>query len=482
MTTAEPQETIGPRLSQEEMHMPRRTTVVEAAVHADYIPHQPNAEISVYNGSATIISGSSTFAVQAEIKAVFSPSPKMLAFVSGASGPHGIFANPGSPEAELKLRFDATKETYPVFARHEHHGWDKQKGTEYGAEFQILDQEYQSSSAQFESVVFGLLNFPDFWWKTGPSTGDIGPIKAEFGDWVLTIEDAIDTKETRKESERARSYLVTHISELKRKDARPFSPSDWRSIFEFLYTVLGFLSGKRTGPILAEGRDEAGNTVWRDQLLPRVGHDRHHSHWFPRPYPTQIDALIHAAWSRWQDPDQREALQRAVEWYWEAVDREITIETRLILAQVCLELLSWVVMVEEVNRLSADGFKKLTASDRIALLANQLQASPSIPAHFAELSRTAGQKQWTTAPQALAETRNKLIHPERRGRAIVSAIDWEAKYEITEWSVWLVELSILWLLSYQGIYDSRVAAPNHGFPNVTWVDPTQTPAEGSARA
>lgn len=453
----------------------------DSAIEHFAIPHDPGSQIPVYEGPAEVISGTERYQVQVSTKAVFSPSPKLIATVSGQHGP-GRIIRVADSEADppVTLHVAATSETYGLSENSIHHRIGRKP--EYRAEFQLIDQHYKESKVKLTAVVFCLANFPQFWWKTGISHGRMGPIVTTFGEWQLRIEGTDADDKIRSQSERGRSYLITHVCELRRVDGQPFKPTEWATVFEFLYTILGFLSGKRTGPLLAEGRDPDDLLVWRDQLVPRLGHDRHHSHWFPRPYPTDIGRMLSNAWTRWQDPDAREPLQRSVEWYWEAVDREITIETRLILSQVCLELLSWVIMVEEVERVSAGGFKSLPASDRISLLANQLCASQSIPAHFAALSKAASALNWTSVPQSLAEVRNKIIHPEKKGRSVVTELDWEVKYQATEWALWLVELAILWLLEYQGRYDSRIAPPNHAFPFVPWVDPIQAPAGGDAVA
>lgn len=441
-----------------------------------FVPHRPGEAIPVFQGEVQISFDGQTVPAHAETRAIFSPSPKLIAHVQAETGPVGGWEN-------LALVVSTTNERYGVFQTSVQMGWTDTDGWDFRAEYVLVEQEYRASRAELKSVLFGLFNFPDFWWKNGLNPGERRPITIDFGDWTLSIEDRVNA-EVRTRSERERSYLLTTAAELSRKDCRAFAPAHWSEASEFLYTMLGFLAAKRAGPALAVGRDAAGQLTWRDQVMPRVDRDRHPSHWFPRPFPTHIPELMSSAWILWQDQDKREAVQRAIEWYWEAVDQEITIETRLVLAQVGLELLSWVIMVEDTARLSADGFKKLTAADRMALLANQLQASPAIPAHFRELAQTAATapNAWVNAPQALAEIRNKIIHPERRGRAAVAALDWQTKYQITEWAIWLMELGILYLLGYKGRYDSRVAPDGHGFPFVPWIDPSQAPAGGDAVA
>lgn len=462
------------RLSQREMHKPRRITTMESTIQYPFVPHRCGEPIEVFNGRGDLQSGADVFPVDVRSEARFAPGPKVIAHVEGEDGPWGL----GDHNVTLQITPD---ERYCAIAQRTQLGSLDEAARAFEAEYILQEQDVSRSDARLTRAAFGLLNFPAFWWKTGIFSGEERPIVSEFAEWKLTIEGASDSQDE-EQSERQRSYLITHVAELRQTSAEAFSTRQWPDVCRFLYFLLGFMAGKRTGPALAIGWDTGGNAVWRDQTIPRIGNARHHSHWFPRPYPTHVGDLLANAWRMREDNDKYEALILAISWYWEVADREISIEPRLSLAQVGLELLAWVIMVEDESRLSPDGFEKLPAADKIALLANQLQASQSIPEHFEVLARASKENIWLTAPQALVQIRNKIIHPKRRSRETVTSLDWQAKHQVTEWAVWLMELGILYLLGYKGRYDSRVAPPNHGFPYVPWVDPAQTPAEGGASA
>jgi hypothetical protein len=468
------------RLSQEEMHKLRFPQPAEGTIHSSYSPHMPGKDIQVFVGSGKLVQGDTSLNVKIKSAVQFFPSPQLRAVVTGNIDPGCTNFMPNQDaNSSTRLVIPSSEETYDVAYGGTNWTFRGRPKVKYRANLIVRQQDYPASNARFTSVVFHLLNFPDFWWKTDICRGCLAPIVATFGGWVLTIEDAGISGDVRRQSERDQTYTITHLAEIHRLDGAQFGPADWASVDEFLYYTLGFLAGKGSGPALAQGRNETQQIVWRDQLIPSLGHDRHHSHWFPRSYPTHIHELIQGAWKRWQAEDEREALQRSIEWYWQCVDRETIIENRLILSQVDLELLSWVIMVEEGGRLSGEGFRKLPASDRIALLANQLGASAAIPPPFESLLAEAASQHWNSAPQALAEIRNKIIHPEKRGRGIVVSLNWKARLQAAEWGVWLVELGILWLLGYRGRYDSRTAKPGQPFPMVPWIDPTQAGATGA---
>jgi hypothetical protein len=443
-------------------------------LHSPYIAHAPGEPIAVFEGPADLVEGSRRYSVQASATVGFSPSPQTFISARGESGP--------AIEQDVSFEVQIPHQEHPVTPSHVRIRWDGTAGTRFELDGQLQEPVKPATPIVLSSVRFHLLNFPDFWWVTGIHEGRVGPLELSFGEWLLTIEGVTDVQEKRKESRRSRSYLITHVAELKRSDGDCFTTSDWFELDPFFYYCLSLCAGLRCPPAVVDGLDANSNVVWRDVALGRLGHDRPHSHWFPRPYPTHVQDLIAGLWTRWGDADKREATERACEWYWEAVDRGSVIETRLVLAQVALELLSWVIMAEETERLSVGGFKSLPAADRMSLLANQLQVSPLVPAHFAELVSAAKANNWASAPQAIAEIRNRIIHPEKKGRTLVTALDWEVKYQATEWAVWLIELALLWVGGYNGRYDSRIAEENQSFPFVPWVDPTQAGAGPNAVA
>lgn len=432
-----------------------------------YLPHGLNAPIKMYGGPAELIQGDQSYAVECVLELRFSPRPHAHVAAQGNAGPLDL-------NETIDLHLPGDCERYTILPTLVHFGANAQTGISYELNGQITKCLPNEAMPAVECVRFHLLNFPDFSSPVSLSTGQRGPLTSTFGDWMLTIKDVGVSYDKRTEARRDRGYQVTHLGHLSRIDGQTISQADWADLEDFLYYSLSFCAGQRCPPMAVEGLGSNGATLWRDATLPRTDCARHHSHWLPRPHPNELHTLFGALWRRWTNEDQREATQRAFEWYWEAVDRSNTIETRLVLSQVALELLSWVIMVEESERLSMTGFKSLPAADRISLLANQLQVAPGLPVHFRELGNAARAYNWSSCPHAIAEIRNKIIHPEKKGRALVMALDWKVKYEATEWAVWLIELALLWLADYQGRYDSRVAEEGAGFPFVPWVTTLQS--------
>jgi len=459
------------RLSQKACHERHRTGFTGPLTDSPHLPHQPGEEIRLGEDRGLLVTLQERIQAEFSSKVVFSPGPHSV--VSATSSGRAYSADSGWVSG---IQINATNEAYEVLTRSIRVASKRDGTTTYTAEFSVQRSGPPPRPPAFKTVRFHLVNFPRFWWKAGAASGDIRPISATFGPWHLILYDGNVKEEIRRESANSKSYVVTHIGTLQRTDRAAFGPAEWEPVSEFLYWHLALCAGLRCGPFLVEGLNRNRRVVWRDMAVPTLGRDRHHLHWFPRPYPTHISSLFASAWSRWQDEDLREAITLSVGWFLEARDSGAAIHTRLILSQVALELLSWVIMVEMGGHVSASGFKCLPASDRIALLANQLRASPAIPSTYSDLLAEAAARNWISAPQALTEIRNRIIHPEKKSRGVMTTLDWRVIYQAAEWGCWLVELGILSLLGYEGRYDSRVAESGAGFPFVPWIDPIQGPA------
>jgi hypothetical protein len=130
----------------------------------------------------------------------------------------------------------------------------------------------------------------------------------------------------------------------------------------------------------------------------------------------------------------------------------------LILVQAALERLSWELLVRHKEILSADGFSRLPAADQIRLLLAQCSIPLSVPAALEEIIAAARQFNWNDGPQALVETRNKVIHPPKKegaGQKTKTVRPELPIYEACLLGQWYLELVLLRLFDFTGRYLNR---------------------------
>ena len=134
-----------------------------------------------------------------------------------------------------------------------------------------------------------------------------------------------------------------------------------------LHACFGFLRGAWSGPMFPQGLSD-GQVVWQQFAPWAISPPREVPTWMPTRTQLDLSALFKGFTERWSDPAWRGPLTTAVWWLVEANARAARIETRIILAQVALELLAWVHVVETQHLHSRNDFKRLTAAGRLRAL------------------------------------------------------------------------------------------------------------------
>lgn len=434
---------------------------------------RPGRNFCTYKGKALLIQDENSVPITLKTEVDFRRSPRCLGVVR--TGRRGTLIDVilGNEYRRELVQIGEQGEVYEGL------GLKYSFGRTYRAEILLERQLYHDCTARFTEITFGLFNFPEFFYKTGIHHGELRHLELPFGEWLLEVDPGRHDSKLRDASVDQRGYLITTWCRLSRRDGTACVPSDWAVVSGFLYYVLGFLAGRRTTPVFVEGLSDGQEVVWRDLTLMRQGPDRHHGHWFPRPYPQHIPSLVEQFWTLWQDSERREPLKRAIEWYWEISTSEHVTELRLVVAQFSLELLAELILPGP--EMSKTEFKGLGVKPKLTKLAGRLGVSLDVPHTFMELKEFDG-KEWKECISALVDVRNSLTHLADARHAYLESMPWKARHQLAEWATWFVELSILHVLGYSGRYDSRVALPNKSFPFVPWIDPSQAGAPGNAKA
>ena len=119
--------------------------------------------------------------------------------------------------------------------------------------------------------------------------------------------------------------------------------------------------------------------------------------------------------------------------------------------------------VEKNRFLSKTQFEKLRLrGECIKLLFDQLKIPLEISEHLEDLHRQAIHRQakgenWLT-PDAIIQIRNSIVHPTRKNRMKLNNYSQEA-YDVLHLCRWNLELCILKLCNYNGLYTNRLKRP-----------------------
>lgn len=173
-----------------------------------------------------------------------------------------------------------------------------------------------------------------------------------------------------------------------------------------------------------------------------------------------------------RDLDYRPVIRSAISWYGAANCQQGGLEGSIILAQSVLELLSWVLLVEDLGLHSNSAFEKLSADARIRHLLTHCGIPLSVTPEVTSLASLASARSWD-GPHALVKLRNWLVHPERKNRNEIDALDEEVWFDAWKLSLWYIELVLLHLFGYRGKYGNRLKHDRYvsEVEPVPWVGP-----------
>lgn len=303
-------------------------------------------------------------------------------------------------------------------------------------------------------VTFYLCNFPDFLvYKSDRRSVDF-ELFCEADGWELKIVPVKNLREQIQTLVETGGYGFTHICRLKKIDDSKFSSQEINDLLTALFYFFSFARGFWCPPVLPVGRDEKGKVIWIEwgcRLSDRWSHNGHS--WFDSHHAEALPEILPGFLKIWKDATWENTIRSVVYWYVKSNVRSAGIDGGIILAQTALELLSWVYNVNYKKGLSAEAFKRITASDQMRLMLVQLNIPVNVPEDLDNLKRLT--KEFTKtkeAPEILTEIRNSIAHPTHKNKLAFK----KAFYETWNLNLWYIEMVLLRLCGFVGHYGNRL--------------------------
>lgn len=312
-------------------------------------------------------------------------------------------------------------------------------------------------STQLVSVIFHIFNFVEVFGCRGEpeSVGNMSYAIAyttlTHQDWLIDFRSLPLTGKVIKELKEIGGFGLTHIGRLRKEDNTSFTREEAYEMLTALRYFFSFARGRWSEPVCPVGFDNSGEKVWALWNSPRDDWKYVHS-WFDPHHCEQLQTLFPLFMQRWRQENWQEALREVIYWYLNANDSSRGVDAAIILAQTAIERLSYELSVREKRLLTSNDFKTLWASDKFRLLFSTLGIPLEIPNDTPKLQNLAQELNWIDAPHALTEIRNSLVHPEHKNRDKVKGVYVEA------WNLgqWFLEMSILGICGYKGVYGNRL--------------------------
>jgi hypothetical protein len=392
----------------------------------------------VYAGGVEL--GSRREPFDAKIDLVWRPRPEFRLSAS----PHNVHAHVELGRARLRLDVLGRSRLLHVLV-------DKVEFGSAVVEGAIEPGRFSTRRA-LASLRFVVPNFPDLQPAAPVARGRsvwAGRVVATGGGWELTLDSQHGSPM------RDGTYSVTHVGDLNRSDGQAFTTKQAVDALEATQAALSFCRGRYSSPWLATGYDLRGNVGFQEWSPRLTDAWSGVLSWCPFERSSAFSEAYGALLGAWAHPFHRDVLQHVLPYYMSANGSGF-VESRLMLAQAGLELMTWFLLVEwpPTRWLSPRDHKSAKAEDLLPELLRWARIRETFPRWLPRLRALAKQEGWKDAPTALVRLRNEVTHPRRRNQLL-------RRGEPVWVDAWLLathylELVLLRWVGYRGLYLNRL--------------------------
>jgi hypothetical protein len=311
---------------------------------------------------------------------------------------------------------------------------------------------------RLSSAIAHVLNFPEFY-CLGSTKSDFEHANQRLGrvvlcdlEWEIELQALPSTRTIINQLKAEGGNAITHIARIARADGRTFTCKQLDAIVHDFQRFLSFARGTWTSVFGIVGYGRNGDELYEDwsQRIAspwqtcRSWFDIHHGQTLAVTFPG-FRGLMH-------DPTLAKAGYAALHWYLRSnrAGEGAGVDGGLILSQAALEGLSMSVLSNAGVTVS----KSANAVDRIRAACHHLRIETSIPQSSKTLRKWQRRGAFLDGPDAVTKIRNELVHPKRRLKdKLPSAIP-----DAWQLAQWYIEVMLLKLCGYTGVYSNRLKA------------------------
>ncbi len=437
---------------------------------------EPGKPISLFRGQLTLVGRGGSVTGNGEVELQFTPNPA-LAFRVASTPPW-----PLRTSNEVALCIPESAASVPALITNMHitsdAGVESIRGITNG-------RVVFGAGEALRHVVFHVADFADYFGT--PVRGEVlaggawaGRLSLGARDWVITIDAVRDARNRREAASKCGAVPVTHVGMIEKRDSVLFSPEDCGEVAEGIRYFLSFVRGQWVAPLLVTGFGDHGKRVWQDwtpYITPRYpGFES----WCPVQDMRYVESFFPGFFERWVDPEWRAAMKFAIGSYVHS-NMQGVLDDSIVTAQMTLETLAEFVLVEQAAARESAPMHG-TGPQKIAQLLSLAHIPSDIPDPLHTLKEFAEKEHLGRGLDAVIRIRDACVHPTLEARRLISrlASSKPAFYDATRLALWYSDLCMLWLLGYEGRYQSRVHGEWVGETEpVPWKEPLPYPLKSN---
>ena len=426
------------------------------AISPPHFTNSPNERIDFYSGQMVLKTNGKKQILQDGILSLhWLPRPR----IRFTGIPEGGFPSLTIGEQEEVLQIDELAAEAVVIVTQTKYG---PQGSELSG---ILNEpmEIGNATGSLDHIDFALTNFHSYFGQPiRPRDSNLmstwaGRLECRTDEWLLTVDQVQNWKDLEKQLKDEGGFAVSHGARLEHIDNSSFSVKEGIHILNALHFFLAFVRGYWCGPILELGF-QRDNQVWQRISPWKLSPWKYVRTWFPQM--KQVDAtplgqILTRFLKLWSDDEWETPLRHYIWWYVESISIAESHESAIVMNQIALELLGWVILVEEKGIISKKGFTDLQASDKIRLLLSHSGIPREIPPYLGALHSAAKALSEDDGPGIFCQLRNAIIHPSKEKRNRLNQLERGIMLEAAKLGHWYIEMVLLALLGYEGPHCNR---------------------------
>lgn len=303
--------------------------------------------------------------------------------------------------------------------------------------------------------------------------------------WSIRVQPYKDTHflHTRVRQKENRPVL-SGVGLISRLDGAQFKKKSTLTLLDALDTFFSFCFGRKSPVCIPVGGNQLYPNSSRFFRNCTPTGDHHLRGWLGLQMGSALEEIFPAFMVKWNDPTWHSPFKLAVEWLVELQANSGSPSAQVAVAQIPLEMLSWMVFSDADDIVPADEFRNLSAATKLNLLFRHFCISTEVPLSLEEVRKVTHPKpkpgartlpKPMSAPTFMVEYRNRIVHPTKSNRNTASEwreeVDDQLLFEgqTVQLFSWYLTLVLLRLLDYNGCYANRLKSRSRDNPVIEQV-------------